>query len=50
MVIVPLHVVPAEIPDGLTETVKFVFDALAVKLPVGDKVSHVLLVQPCSET
>src|ERR1039457_6663544 len=33
--IVPLHVVPAAIPDGLTETVKFVFDVLAVKLPVG---------------
>ena len=34
MVIVPLHVVPAAIPDGLTETVKLVLNGLAVKLPI----------------
>jgi hypothetical protein len=50
MEIVPLHVVPAEIPVGFTDTVKFVLDVPAVKLPLGDRISHVLLVQLCSET
>ena len=50
MEIVPLHVVPAEIPDGLTETVKLVPDVVAVKLPVGDRISQLLLAQLCSET
>ena len=39
----PVHVVPAAIPDGLTETVKVVFEVLAVKLPVGEMISQVLL-------
>jgi hypothetical protein len=34
----------------LTETVKFVFAGLAVKLPVGERVSQLLLVQLCSDT
>jgi len=50
MEIVPVHVVPAAIPDGLTKTVKFVFDGPAVKLPVGEMVSQLLLAQVCSET
>ena len=48
MDIAPVHVVPAAIPAGLTETVKFVFDWLAVKLPVGERLSQLLLVQFCS--
>src|SRR5205823_5466506 len=50
MEMVPLHVLPARIPAGLTETVKIVFDVLAVKLPVGERLSQLLLVQLCSET
>jgi hypothetical protein len=50
MKIVPLHVVPAAIPDWLTETVKFVFVELTVTLPVGDRVSQLLSAQLCSET
>src|SRR5260370_7826 len=42
MEMVPAHVVPAANPDGLTETVKLVFDGPAVKLPVGDRGSEVL--------
>jgi hypothetical protein len=34
----------------LTETAKFVFVGLAVKLPVGERVSQLLLVQLCSDT
>ena len=49
MEIRPVQVVPAVNPDGLTETVKLVFEALAVKLPVGEMVSQVVLVQLCSE-
>jgi hypothetical protein len=49
MDIVPLHVVPAASPDGLMETVKLVFDGPAVKVPVGVRVSQVLLVQVCSD-
>jgi hypothetical protein len=46
MEMVPVHVVPPAIPDGLTETVKFAFDRPAVKLPIGErdnqfKVAHV---------
>ena len=48
--IVPLHVVPAASPAGFTEIVKFVFVGLAVKLPVGERISQLLLVQLCSET
>ncbi len=47
---VPAHVVPAANPDGLTETVKLVFDVPAVKLPVGERVSQLLVVQLCSDT
>jgi hypothetical protein len=49
MEIVPVHVVPAVSPDGLTEMVKLVFDVPAVKLPVGERVSQVMLVQLCSD-
>jgi hypothetical protein len=48
MVIVPVHVVPAVSPDGLTEMVKLVLAVVAVKLPVGDRVSQLLLAQLCS--
>jgi hypothetical protein len=34
----------------LTETVKFVFVVVAVKLPVGERLSQLLVVQLCSET
>jgi hypothetical protein len=34
----------------LTETVKFVPDELTVKLPVGERLNQLLLVQLCSET
>ena len=34
----------------MTETVKFVLDAPAVKLPVGERVSQLLLVQLCCDT
>ena len=34
----------------MTETAKFVFVGLAVKLPVGERVSQLLLVQLCSDT
>jgi hypothetical protein len=47
--IVPAHVVPTAIPAWLTDTVKFVFAALAVKLPVGDIASHAVLVHVCSD-
>jgi hypothetical protein len=50
MEIVPRHVVPAAIPDGLTETVKTVPAVPAVKLPLGERVSQVLLPQLCSDT
>ena len=46
---VPVHVVPTAIPAWLTDTVKFVFAVLAVKLPVGDIASHAVLVQVCSD-
>src|SRR5260370_15245794 len=49
MEIVPVHAVPAVNPDGLTETVKLVFDVPAVKLPVGERVSQLLVVQLCSD-
>src|SRR5205085_5481700 len=49
MDMVPLHVVPAAIPAGLTETVKFELAGLAVKLPVGERVSQVLVAQFCSD-
>jgi hypothetical protein len=48
--IVPLHVAPPVSPVRFTEIVKVVFAVLAMKLPVGDNVSHVLLVQLCSDT
>jgi len=48
--IVPLQVVPAVSPAGFTETVKFVLVGLAVKLPVGERISQLLLVQLCSDT
>jgi hypothetical protein len=41
--IVPVQVVPAAIPDGLTETVKLVPEGPAKKLPDGERVSQVLL-------
>ena len=47
---VPLHEVPAVNPVGFTEIVKLVFVELAVKLPVGESVNQLLLVQLCSET
>src|SRR5258708_6158222 len=47
--IVPVHVVPAAIPDGLAETVKVVPVELAVKLPKGERVNQLLLVQLCVE-
>ena len=47
--IVPVHVVPTLTPAWLTDTVKFVFAVLAVKLPVGDIASHAVLVQVCSD-
>ena len=50
MVIVPLHVVPPIIPDGLTETVKFVLVGPAMKLPIGVTVNQLLLVQLCCAT
>ena len=50
MEIVPLHWVPAAMPDGLTETVKVVLVRLAVKLPSGERASQVLVVQLCSDT
>src|SRR5204863_6821504 len=50
MDIVPLHVVPAAIPEELTAIVKTVPDGAAVKLPVGERVSQLLLVQLCSAT
>ena len=40
MEMVPVQVVPAAIPDGLTETVKFAFNTPAVKLPVGERASQ----------
>src|SRR5947207_2956500 len=49
IVIVPLHVVPAASPDGLTGTANVVFVGLAVKLPVGERVSQ-LLAQLCLDT
>jgi hypothetical protein len=45
--IVPVHVVPADNPDGSTDTVKYVPVGLAVKLPVGDRVSQLLAAQLC---
>src|SRR5438067_991792 len=50
IVIVPLHVVPEASPAGFTETVKLVLVGLAVKLPVGERISQLLPVQLCSET
>ena len=47
--IVPVHVVFAVSPDGLTETVKLVFDVPATKLPVGESVSQLLVLQLCSD-
>ena len=49
MEIVPVQVVPALNPVAFTEIVKVEFVVLAVKLPVGDRLSHVLPVQVCSE-
>ena len=43
------HLVPLESPVGSTETVKDVPDKPAVKLPVGESDSHVLL-QLCADT
>jgi hypothetical protein len=37
-------------PDAFTETVKFEYDGLAVKLPVGDRLSQLLPVQDSSDT
>jgi hypothetical protein len=48
--IVPLHVVPAASPAGFTEIVKLVFVGLAVKLPVGERISQLLPAQLSSET
>ena len=50
MEMVPVQVVPAVIPDGLTETVKFAFNTPAVKLPVGERASQLRVVQLCSDT
>jgi hypothetical protein len=50
MEMVPLHVVPEASPAGFTETVKLVLVGLAVKLPVGERISQLLPVQLCSET
>jgi hypothetical protein len=49
MPMVPVQVAAAVNEDGSTETVKVVFDGEAVKLPVGVRVSQVLLVQVCSD-
>src|SRR5260370_1567034 len=50
MAMAPVQVVPAAIPDGLTETVKFAFNGPAVKLPVGDMDNQLLVEQVCSDT
>jgi hypothetical protein len=46
---VPLHVVPAVRPAAFTATVKSVLLELALKLPAGERVSQLLLVQLCSD-
>src|SRR5882724_13577923 len=48
MEIEPVQVLPAAIPAGLTETVKLVPEGPAVKAPVGERLSQLLLVQVCS--
>ena len=48
MTMEPVQVVPAAIPDGLTETVKFVAVAVAVKVPFGERASQLKLAQLCS--
>jgi hypothetical protein len=48
IVIVPLHEAPAAKPVGFTDTVKFVPDGPPVKLPLGESVSQLRLVQLCS--
>lgn len=45
MTIEPVQVVPAAIPEGLTETVKLEGVSVAVKAPVGERVSQVLSAQ-----
>ena len=50
MEMVPVQVVPAAMADGSTETVKFAFNRLAVKLPVGERDNQLLVVQVCSDT
>jgi hypothetical protein len=45
----PLHVLPAEIPDGFTETRRLVFVWLATKLPLGMTASQMTVVQLCSD-
>ena len=40
MTMAPVQVVPAAIPEGLTETVKFVAVTVAVKVPFGERVSQ----------
>ena len=50
MEMVPVHVVPPAIPDGLTETVKLAFNRPAVKLPVGERDNQMTVVQVCSDT
>src|SRR5690242_10027839 len=44
---VPVQAAPAAIPDGSTETVKLVFVGLAVKVPLGERVSQLLFPQLC---
>jgi hypothetical protein len=44
----PVQVVPAAIPEGLTETVKFVAVVPAVKVPFGERASQLKLAQLCS--
>lgn len=46
---VPVQVVPAAIPLWFAETEKFELDGLAVKLPEGAIVSHVVVLQLCSD-
>jgi hypothetical protein len=48
MEIVPVQVVPATSPVWSTDTEKTEFAALAVKLPVGERVNQVAEVQVCS--
>jgi hypothetical protein len=48
MTMAPVQVVPGAIPEGLTETVKFVAVVPAVKVPFGERASQLKLAQLCS--